>query len=147
MNRTEYRALKKHIDSVDVIVGIEKNSVDPAATKLNYQEKLRSDKQYLDLLKHFREKGAVLIEKCKAKNAKYSRVVRVLNSEIEELKKKIQKRAIEIRESSVVFALVPAEYVPMEQSEANEVIYLLRGLKKGEQLGVDKRIIKEQKNG
>jgi hypothetical protein len=71
----------------------------------------------------------------------------VLNSEIEELKKKIQKRAIEIRESSVVFALVPAEYVPMEQSEANEVIYLLRGLKKGEQLGVDKRIIKEQKNG
>lgn len=140
--RTEYRALLRDVDGETVIATVEKNMVDPAATKLHFQETLRADKTYVDLMNGYIAKAQVLTEKCKRKNADRSKTVRKLAGEIDELKIRIRTREIDVKKSALVYSFVPAGYKPLDQVEAEEMIGLLKKLKPDELLTDEKKIVK-----
>lgn len=145
--RTKYRALKLNIDGADFITDVEENMVDPAASKRNCQEKLRTDKIYLDLLSRYRElaiKLSELVKKLK-KDAKNSVQFRKLKPKMEELKIKIKDREKEIRKDTILYSLVPHQYQPIEDDEVSEVVSLLKKRKNNELVSVDKVIIEKQK--
>lgn len=132
--RTPYRAPLKEIDDKVFIVGVEKNVVDPAASKRVFQERLRSDKKHTGLLLGYKKKAQAFFKKAKRKNAERSKTVRKLKDEIDNLKKEILARETELREESIIFSIVPYGYRPMNEEEAKETEAALGKLKDGERL-------------
>jgi len=140
--RTEYRARLQEISGRNFIVSVEKNMIDPAATKRTFQETLRTDKAYVDLMNEYITKARVFTQKCQRKNADRSKTVRALKGEIDLLKGNIKKRETEIKKTTLVYSFVPAGYMPMEREEALGVTETLGKLKSKERLTAEKEIVK-----
>ena len=140
--RTKYRGILKTVDENKTIQGIELNIIDPSASKRCYQNTLRHDKQYIVLLTQYRDIAKELYKKSKSKSVKSSKRVRILQSKIIELQKKIKDRESEIRRSSIVYAIVPAsDYISMDETEAEETVSLLKKKSVDELLTAEKKII------
>lgn len=141
--RTAYRALIVKSGKTDSITKLENNPIDPSALKRKYQEQLRNDSIRTSLLSKYKKLAIEIYELSEQKRSENNSIkARKLKIEIDKIKQEITERESEIKKNTIVFAIVPSGYHPVENEDAQKISDMLRTKEKDEILTVNCEIIK-----